>query len=289
MDNLFEGLEAFGMEGIVKNINVFDEEEKESVKHSQPKVLVKEIPDEDTFIFEKTMTCPVCGQQFKTKTVRTGKARFITSDTDLRPVYEGIDTIKYDAIVCLHCGYAATARNYNDVTAFQRKEIKEKITANFKGMTNDVGVYSYKTAIDRMKMVLLTNVIKHSKISERAYSCLKIAWLYRGMAETFDKTTVDYEKYIEKFNREEMNFIKSAYEGFTTAIQKELPPICNMDNLTINYLLSELARKCKDYDNGLKFASYILASRGASAKIKEKARNVRDSIKAEMDKKDLNN
>lgn len=289
MDNLFEGLEQFGMDNVTKGINIFQEEDRNATRGIQPRQVVKEIPAEDTYIFEKTMTCPVCSQQFKTKTMRTGKARFVASDTDLRPIYEGIDVNKYDAVVCLHCGYASTARNFAEVTAFQRKEIKEKITVNFKGMTNSTGIYTYKEAIDRMKMVLLTNVIKHSKISERAYVCLKIAWLYRGMAETFDKNTIDYEKYIQKFNKEEMNFIKNAYEGFSTALAKELPPICNMDNLTVNYLLSELARRCKDYESGLRYASYILESRGASAKIKEKARNVRDRIREEMDKKDLNN
>lgn len=287
MDNLFEGLEEFGMGTVSKNVNIFEEEERENKPVGAHKAAaVKKIPQEDTFIFDKTFTCPICNTQFKSKIVKVGKPRFLGSDTDLRPIYEGIDAIKYEAVVCLHCGYAATVRNFNEVTDFQSKEIKEKITPSFKGMTNEVGVYSYKYAVDRMKMVLLNDVIKHAKVSERAHVCLKLAWLYRGMAESIDKILPGYRKEIVRYNEEEEKFLRNAYDGFTKAIQKELPPICNMDNLTLNYLLAELGRRCHDYSTALKYVTYILESRGASVKIKEKAREVRDRIKSDMDKKE---
>ena len=59
---------------------------------------------ETDYIFDKTIKCDVCGKEFKTKQVRTGKARFIGTDDILKPLYEGIDTCKYDIIMCPHCG-----------------------------------------------------------------------------------------------------------------------------------------------------------------------------------------
>ena len=47
---------------------------------------------ETDYIFDKTIKCDVCGKEFKTKQVRTGKARFIGTDDILKPLYEGIDT-----------------------------------------------------------------------------------------------------------------------------------------------------------------------------------------------------
>ena len=35
---------------------------------------------ETDYIFDKTIKCDVCGKEFKTKQVRTGKARFIGTD-----------------------------------------------------------------------------------------------------------------------------------------------------------------------------------------------------------------
>ena len=54
---------------------------------------------ETDYIFDKTIKCDVCGKEFKTKQVRTGKARFIGTDDILKPLYEGIDTCKYDIII----------------------------------------------------------------------------------------------------------------------------------------------------------------------------------------------
>ena len=40
---------------------------------------------ETDYIFDKTIKCDVCGKEFKTKQVRTGKARFIGTDAVLKP------------------------------------------------------------------------------------------------------------------------------------------------------------------------------------------------------------
>ena len=55
---------------------------------------------ETDYIFDKTYVCPVCDNEFKSKTVKAGKVHLIGADTDLRPKYKGIDSLKYDAILC---------------------------------------------------------------------------------------------------------------------------------------------------------------------------------------------
>ena len=79
---------------------------------------------ETDYIFDKTIKCDVCGKEFKTKQVRTGKARFIGTDDILKPLYEGIDTCKYDIIMCPHCGYAASIRLFGHHTAKQRQAVR---------------------------------------------------------------------------------------------------------------------------------------------------------------------
>lgn len=58
--------------------------------------------------------------------VRTGKVRLVGADSDLRPRYMGVDSLKYDAILCPKCGYAALNRYFNFVMSSQAKNIKEK-------------------------------------------------------------------------------------------------------------------------------------------------------------------
>ena len=134
---------------------------------------------ETDYIFDKTIKCDVCGKEFKTKQVRTGKARFIGTDEVLKPLYEGIDTCKYDVILCPHCGYAAAQRNYGHLTPKQRKAIRENVEPRFKAKENETETYSYERAVRRCKMAMLTEMVTGGKISESAYLCLKLAWLYR--------------------------------------------------------------------------------------------------------------
>lgn len=272
------GLEELGIK-TANCVDIFQEEKVDNCTKNTADVQAAPENKEADFLFEKTMTCPVCNKSFKTKQVKIGKPRFVGTDSDLRPRFEGIDTVKYDAVVCLHCGYAELMRNFNSISVRQIKDVKENICSTFKGITNDLGAYSYPIALQRYKLALYNGVVKHSKLSERAFICLKIAWLYRGQIEALPKDTEDYEKIARDFAINELMFTKNAYDGFFKAISKEMPPICNMDESTMNYMLADLARRCQDYDNAEKFAFAVIGSRSASAKIKEKARTEIDIIR----------
>ena len=287
MDNMFADLEQLGLGGI-GSVSLFEEEKEEvanqSTKGKEDDEVAKSVHNEEDFIFDKTMTCPVCDKSFKTKQVKTGKPRFVGTDTDLRPRYDGIDVVKYDVAVCLHCGYASLIRNFSNITPRQCKDIKENITSDFKGMTNDLGAYSYDTAIQRYKLALFSGVVKHAKLSDRAYICLKLAWLYRGYRENLSKETKEYDKVAKSFAINELSFTKNAYEGFTKALAKEMPPICNMDDSTVNYMMSDLARKCQDYGNAEKYVYAVISSRSANSKVKERARTQLALIKKEKER-----
>ena len=172
MANIFAGLENFGLKNVEK-VEVFQDNSptKGTAAKSEQK---KEITEED-LVFEKSYTCPVCDTEFKSKTVRTGKVRLAGADSDLRPRYHGVDSLKYDAILCPNCGYAALNRYFNFVMASQAKNIREKISSTFKATPDTEKIYSYDTAITKHKMALLNTVVKNGKSSERAYTCLSMA------------------------------------------------------------------------------------------------------------------
>ena len=219
------------------------------------------------YIFDKTdQNVMYVGRNLKQSMVRTGKARFKGSEMDLRPIYEGVDTIKYDVYMCPHCGYSAVSREFNNITPSQRKTLMEEIGSKYAGVSVEYdGIYSYDEAVVRYKMALLTAIKKPAKLSECAYLCLKLSWLYRSMSE---------EK-IEEHYREK------AYKGFEEALQKEYPPICGMDENTISYLMSVLAYKSGDNDKAMQYGYSVISSRGASTKLKDKEREIIDILKAE--------
>ena len=126
----------------------------------------KYINEEAQYIYDKKINCPVCGKAFTTSQVKTGKARFLGSDEDLRPLYSKIDTIKYDVCMCPYCGYAAVLRDYENVSDNQIRTLRAEIGDKYNAGIIDTGVYSYDTAIRRYKMALLTATVKHAKLSE---------------------------------------------------------------------------------------------------------------------------
>lgn len=275
--SLFSGLSQFGL-GKLEKMDVFEEEgQKDGASTADAKKTEPQIKEEDV-LFDKTYTCPVCDSEFHTKVVRTGRIKLVSQDTDLRPKYSMVDSLKYDAIVCPKCGYAALSRFFKFVLPAQAKMIKENISANFKGLSDSGNIYTYDDAIARHQLALANTVVKKAKDSEKAYTCLKLAWLCRGKAENLPKDTPDYENQIKQLQKEETELLANAYDGFMSAFSKEDFPMCGMDETTTTYLIADLARRIGKYDESSRWVSKVLTSRTASDRIKDKARDIKEMI-----------
>lgn len=279
MANLFSGLEAFGL-GNLSEMDIYDAKEKEAAKGSTEQV--KDIFSEEDTIFDKSFSCPVCDKEFKTKTVKSGKVKLLNLDTDLRPIYQNMDPLKYDAVVCPHCGFAALNRFFKYVTSTQATLIKKSISASFRGIKELGSVYEYDDAISRHKLALVNSIVKKAKTSERAYTCLKTAWVLRGKAENLSSQLPDYKSQIEALAKEELDFIAKAYDGFDEAFSKESFPMCGMDEITITLLMAELARRIGKTEEAGRWISRVLISRDANERIKQKARDIKDLIRADQ-------
>ncbi len=275
--SLFSGLSQFGL-GKLEKMDVFEEGgQKEGASGTDAKKAEPQLKEEDV-LFDKTFTCPVCDSEFHTKVVRTGRIKLVSQDTDLRPKYSMVDSLKYDAVVCPKCGYAALSRFFKFMLPAQAKMIKENISANFKGLSNSGSFYTYDDAIARHQLALANTVVKKAKDSEKAYTCLKLAWLCRGKAESLPKEMPDYENQIKQLQQEETELLANAYDGFMSAFSKEDFPMCGMDETTTTYLIADLARRIGKYEESSRWVSKVLTSRSASDRIKDKARDIKEMI-----------
>ena len=236
-------------------------------------------------LFDKKYICPICDSNFTAKTVRTGKARMIRTDMDLRNVYEGIEPLKYDIILCQKCGYAALARFFPNVTSVQHKFITEKITPNFKPLQENEDDYTYEQALARYKIAYANAVVKMAKISEGAYLSLKMAWLCRSYKESLDKDMPGYQEKYEKIEAMEKENLRKAYDLFIKAVQKEEFPMCGMDEATVDYLMAVLAMKFQKYDVASKLIGTILTSPSANPRMKDKTRDLKEMIIEEIKNK----
>lgn len=281
MGNLFSGLEKLGF-GNLNDVKLFDEPAKKEAGEEKKQEVHK--ASEVDMLFDKTYTCPVCGQEFKVKAVRAGRAKLDHMDSDLRPVFTPGDTTKYSAIVCPKCGYAALDRFFPNITFKQEKAIKENITPKFKGLKETGEIYTYEDAIERYQLVLLTTIVKGAKNSEKAYVCLKLAWLVRGMSESLDPAAADTAAKKKELETEELSYLSNAYEGFSKAVSSENFPLVGMDENTLAIVLGDTARKLGKRDEASRWLSSVITSRVAKNSVKEKARVIRDAM-IEEDKK----
>lgn len=281
MANIFAGLESLGFKDVEK-VDVFQEETEK--KQEDAKAEHKKEVSEEDLLFDKSYTCPVCDHEFKSKMVRTGKVRLAGADSDLRPRYMGVDSLKYDAILCPKCGYAALNRYFNFVMASQAKNIKEKISTNFHYQPESGKIYTYDDALMRHKMALLNTVVKNGKNSEKAYTCLKMAWLYRSKREMLMQGEYKKEEVAELI-AEEKELLTNAFEGFEVAFSKEDFPMCGMDQYTMMYLLAELARRIGKNDEAKRYVSKVLVARDAQPRIKNKAFDLKEKLQGRGDTK----
>jgi len=275
--DLFSNLEKMGITGL-ENMDIFESPASmpKTAAEVKKQAIVK--PDEADMVFEKTVNCVVCGKAFKSLTVKSGKARIIARDKDLRPIFDGFEASKYDVISCPYCGFSALTRYFTPLATVQKKLVLEKISSHVKPFDVHNTKIDYEEALSRYELALANSVVKMSKLSERAYTCLKIGWLFRGYAVEMKEAQVADDSVITELEKKEDAFLKKAYEGLTKAVLEEEFPMCGMDEYTVDYILAALAMRFGDDSVAKKLVSEILVSKSASAGIKDKARDLKEEL-----------
>ena len=286
MAGILAGLARFGL-GKLEDMEVYEAPKKAEAAaavqtQSKPKPAVMQ---EQDYLFDKSCTCPICDKEFKTKTVRAGKVKLSGSDMDLRPRYNQVDQLKYDVIMCPVCGYTALSRFFKFVTAPQARSIKEKISSTFQPQKEVKEIYTYDEALERYKLALANAIVKQAKTSEKAYICLKTAWLLRGKAEHLDNNLQDYEEQKKQCAEEEKEFLSNALDGFINARTTENFPMCGMDEPTVDYLIAVLAMQFEKFDISSKMIGSILQST-ANPRMKEKTRDLKETLVAKVKEKE---
>lgn len=291
--NLFAGLERFGVNAekakkaeqeMFSDTKIF---EQEFLKVSQTPQSFEPITakSEEAYLFSKKVQCTVCQKEFETKGIRSSKLRRLQADFDLRPRYRDIDPLKYDVYCCPNCGYTAMSKFFGHLTRGQIALVKENVCANYQPTLDlEPPFIDYEMAITRYKLSLYSSIIKLAKNSERAYTCLKIAWLYRDLLKELPEGTGE-EKARKAEAQESYNeFYEAAFEGFQKAIASEDYPICGMDIHTMDYLMACLALNFRQFSYASKSVGSILASKTADRRIKDKALDLKTYILEQIKK-----
>lgn len=264
MDNVFEELKALGFRNLDK-IEIFASNEKQKPvdgSHKKHEVTLEAV------LYDKTYICPVCDKVFTSKAIRSGKNRLMSVDTDLRPKYDMVNPSLYECIVCPNCGYAALSKIFTSVSPKQIGWIKEQICSQYKNREYPA-ILTNKDAVERYKLALLNAMAKRVKDGEKAYLCLKIAWLYREMED----------------GEQEKAFLRYALTGFLNAYNNERFPIFELEELTVAYIIADLYRRFEEYDKALQWVGYVILEKSVSLRLKTRGLHLKSLIREEKNSK----
>ncbi len=226
-----------------------------------------DIEDVSKKILEKKMVCPICGEEFITPRARMPKIRLHEVDTGLRPYYEGIDVVAYEAVTCPSCGYSAIFKTFEDVTEARRQEIAEFMKGKYT-KREWPKVVDTQTAIEKYLLALQCLTPKHANIGEHAYVYLKMAWLFRvhTREDAKEKEAFCLQKFVECA---EQTFAEVRF------------PVLDFEETVFLYLIGESCRRIGDFERAYKYIGKVLTDRNTSPKLKERAKDVRDLIRDE--------
>ena len=260
MINIFDELKEIGFEDLDK-VELFPPKIQESAKEiekNKKRFSVEEV------LYDKTYICPVCNKEFKSKAIRLGKNRLLTVELDLKANYDIVNPLLYECIVCENCGYAALSKTFNSLTSSQIRWIKEQIGTKYK-VYHYPPILSEKDAIMRYKLALLNSFVKKAKDGEKAYICLKLAWLYRDMNE----------------KKAEELFLQYALTGFERAYNTERFPIFELGELTTAYIIADIYRRMKNYEKAMKWLGFVIMDKSVSLRLKTRALHLKGVINEE--------
>lgn len=213
-------------------------------------------------LYDKSYTCPVCGNEFKAKALKACAYRLQKSDSDFYKTYSLINPYFYDVVLCSNCGYAAIHNTFSRIRQSQVQAVLESIKSKWH-KRNYPEIYDVNIAIERYKLSLLNYVVINAKSSVKAINCLKLSWMYRLINDADN----------------ELNFQKQALKEFNDAYFNEDFPLCGMDKYTSIYLIGELNRRTGNKEEALRWFSEVITTPNVKPRIKNLARDQRDLIK----------
>ena len=225
----------------------------------------KEPTEEDilNYLYPKEYQCPVCDKTFMDFIVKKSKVRSLTVESDFRTIYKDIDPYHYDITQCSHCGYAALASYFDKITERQQKMIKENISPGYKPHEFPMPL-SIPHVMERYKQALMCADAIGAKASQKAFVCLRLAWVLRGTGS----------------NKElEQRFLRQAFEGLKDAFGQERFPLGGMDELTAKYIIADIAFRLREMGEALRWVGDVVVSRSAQGAIKERASVLKDLIR----------
>lgn len=192
-------------------------------------------------VIERTETCPICKNQFKTLRVKKSAIRIIKRDIDFCNHYKSENPYFYSVLLCPKCGYMNFESKFHSILKYEKAQVLKTITPKWQGKSYE-GYRTLEDAIEIYKLLLFQFTALKRRTSYIAGVCLKLAWFYRYKGN----------------EKEETKFLRFALDGYAKAYSTEDFPISGMASPQLEFLVGELYRKFGDYQTSIKWFNKVV-------------------------------
>lgn len=153
--------------------------------------------------WHKSYVCPVCNSQFEAVRIFTDAIKVKSRESDLKPVYDGVNVLMFQLVSCPKCLYTSFEDDFGELQSSHVEAIK-RMHEKLKGF--EIELSENKSVRDAAAQYNIAAVmyVAREKFFRAAESFLKLAWLYR------DAGAPDEEK--KALERAKEMFLKSYME-----------------------------------------------------------------------------
>ena len=153
--------------------------------------------------WHKSYVCPVCNSQFESVRIFTDAIKIKSRESDLKPVYDGVNVLMFQLVSCPKCLYTSFEDDFGELQSSHVEAIK-RMHEKLKGF--EIELSENKSVRDAAVQYNIAAVmyVAREKFFRAAESFLKLAWLYR------DAGAPDEEK--KALERAKEMFLKSYME-----------------------------------------------------------------------------
>jgi len=185
-------------------------------------------------LYDKLLKCLFCGQEFKTKKIRSRFIKPVRTETDFYQIYEEgqLNPLHYYVAVCPGCAFAFTEEFTAFISARIRPEVQAELVRWRAGNSkNYCEKRTLPEAIETYTRALkLTELLKEKNITQ-ASLYVRLAWIYRGQSDLANE-----KRYLQlAADFYEQSFITGDFAG------------TNLTEVQLLYMLGELRRRLGDY------------------------------------------
>lgn len=189
-------------------------------------------------LFDRAYTCPVCGNAFTSKQVKTSAIRTKERKKDFHALFSGENPTFYGIICCEACGYAKFESDFKQTLKETEVErVKTIITAHWnKQCFTDAR--DLQTAIRAHTIAIASYKVTGAKHNVYGKLYLRLAWFYD---EAMD---------IENHKK----YLKMALDAFISSYELEKHNEDEREKeLEIMYLIGEINRQLGNYKEAIRW------------------------------------